>query len=69
MENEEKQNLTVREKEVLEYAKNGLSNEEIANIIFVSKHTTKAHMSSVIKKLDAKNRTHAVHIATKIGII
>ena len=62
-------NLTPRELEVLNYSKIGLSNSETANIIHVSKHTTKAHMSDIIRKLKAKNRTHAVYIAFKNGLI
>ena len=61
--------LTQREVEVLDYAKEGFSNEEIAERIYVSKHTTKAHISSIIKKLQAKNRINAVYKAVKRGLI
>jgi len=69
MADNETSTLTDREMQVMGYAKRGLSNEEIANIIYVSPHTTKAHMSSIIRKLNAKNRIDAVYIAFKNGII
>ncbi len=55
--------LTEREITILELLTQGLDNKEIAEIIHISRHTVKAHMSAIIKKLDAKNRTNAVYIA------
>lgn len=55
--------LTEREITILELLTQGLDNKEIAGIIHISRHTVKAHMSAIIKKLDAKNRTNAVYIA------
>ncbi len=55
--------LTEREITILELLTQGLDNKEIAKIIHISRHTVKAHMSAIIKKLDAKNRTNAVYIA------
>ena len=43
-------------------------NHEIAEKIYVSVHTVKAHVSSIIKKLNAKNRTDAACIAIREGI-
>ena len=57
--------LTNRENEVLDLISQGYSNKEIADKLFISSHTVKAHISSVIAKLNAKNRTEAVFIATK----
>ncbi|MFI3300688.1 MAG: LuxR C-terminal-related transcriptional regulator [Candidatus Gastranaerophilales bacterium] len=57
--------LTEREKTILNLMKDGFENNKIAEMIYVSKHTVKAHISSIIKKLEAKNRTNAVYIAAK----
>ena len=54
---------------LLDYAKKGLSNEEIADMIYISRHTAKAHISSIIRKLHAKNRINALYIAIKKGLI
>ncbi len=59
------QKLTKRELTILRMITQGYGNEEISEIIFVSIHTVKAHISSIIRKLDAKNRTNAVYIAIK----
>lgn len=56
--------LTQRERQVLKYLTKGFDNEEIAKFLFISKHTVKAHMSSIIRKLNAKNRVNALYIAT-----
>lgn len=61
--------LTEREIVTLSYRAEGYENREIAETIFVSTHTVKAHVSSILKKLKARNRTHAVYIALKRGII
>ncbi len=61
--------LTEREILTLSYLADGYENREIAETIFVSTHTVKAHVSSILKKLKARNRTHAVYIALKRGLI
>lgn len=53
-------NLTAREAEVLSLVKDGLSNEEIAEKLFISAHTVKSHMENIFKKLQVKNRTAAL---------
>lgn len=60
--------LTEREIMILSLMTEGFDNREIANKIYVSIHTVKAHVSSIIKKLNAKNRTHAACKAVRIGI-
>jgi ATP/maltotriose-dependent transcriptional regulator MalT len=55
--------LTARELEVLQLAATGLSNREIAKRIYVSVGTVKTHMHRILAKLDAPNRTRAVHRA------
>lgn len=57
--------LTKREVAVLRLITLGYDNSQISKIIFISIHTVKAHISSIIRKLNAKNRTNAVYIAIK----
>ena len=63
------ESLTQREAMVLDYLKQGYENHEIAEKIFVSTHTVKVHVSSIIRKMEARNRTHLVYIAMKRGLI
>ena len=58
--------LTVKEKEVLGYVAQGLSNKEIADKMFVREVTIKTHLNSIFKKLKVTNRTQAVLLATQI---
>lgn len=60
--------LTSRERLILEFMTEGYENNEIAAKIYVSIHTVKAHVSTIIKKLNAKNRTEAACKAVRIGI-
>jgi len=52
--------LSKREKEVLTFLTTGLSNEEIAEKMFVSKNTIKTHIKNIYSKLDVKNRIQAI---------
>lgn len=61
--------ISNREYEVLQKIADGLSNKEIANVLFVSESTIKSHVSSILLKLDAKRRTQAVQIAKTLKII
>lgn len=61
--------LTDRELEVLTLIAQGLSNAEIAEQLFISPTTAKTHVSRIISKLDAKNRTQLVVIAYENGIV
>ena len=61
--------LTMRECEVLYLAADGKTNPEIAEVLCVSIHTVKAHICSIIEKLNARGRTHAVVLGIKKGII
>lgn len=58
-------NLTDREKEVLEYICEGLTNSEISKILDVSVNTIKVHVSSIIQKLGVEDRTQVVVKAFK----
>ncbi|WP_230291221.1 response regulator transcription factor [Croceicoccus sp. Ery5] len=61
--------LTGRECQVLKLAANGNANRQIAHLLGVSEETVKTHMRSILSKLDARDRTHAVTIALRRGII
>ncbi len=52
--------LTQRELEVLALLTHGFSNKDIAKILFITERTVKAHLSSILKKLNARNRIAAV---------
>ncbi len=60
--------LTDRELKVLQQVAAGKSNREAAILLSVSEETVKAHMKSILAKLGAHDRTHAVTIALKRGI-
>ena len=61
--------LTEREIEVLRRVAAGKSNKVIAAELGISEGTVKNHMKSILPKLDASDRTHAVMIALKRGIL
>jgi DNA-binding NarL/FixJ family response regulator len=61
--------LTQREIEVLRRVASGKSNKLIAAELDISEGTVKTHMKSILPKLDASDRTHAVMIALKRGIL
>jgi DNA-binding NarL/FixJ family response regulator len=61
--------LTEREIEILRSVSAGKSNKLIAFELRISENTVKAHMRSILPKLEANDRTHAVMIALKRGIL
>lgn len=61
--------LTPRELEVLELLAQGLQNKEIAAELVISERTVKFHVSAILNKLDAGNRTEAVAIAAQRSLI
>lgn len=61
--------LTSREFEVLQCIAAGLSNQEIAEKLFLSLNTVKTHTSNLFAKLDVQRRTQAVQKAKELGII
>lgn len=61
--------ISKREYEVLELMSKGLSNQEIADRLFISLPTVKTHSSNLFEKLDVKRRTQAIHKAKGLRII
>lgn len=61
--------LTAREIEILRCVAEGNSNKLIAAALDISEGTVKAHMKSILPKLEASDRTHAVMIALRRGIL
>jgi DNA-binding NarL/FixJ family response regulator len=63
------ESLTARERTVLEQVATGNRNRDIAERLSISEETVKAHMKHIIDKLGAHDRTEAVTIAVRRGII
>jgi DNA-binding NarL/FixJ family response regulator len=61
--------LTGREVEVLKHVAEGNRNREIADRLFISEETVKLHVRHIMEKLGANDRTQAVSIAVRRGII
>lgn len=61
--------LTKREKEVLELLARGMTNAEIAKVLFITVHTAKAHIGSILYKMGVRDRVQAALKAMHLGII
>jgi DNA-binding NarL/FixJ family response regulator len=61
--------LTAREIEVLQAIANGAKNATIASLLFLSTDTVKTHIRSILTKLGARDRTHAIALAMRARLI
>jgi len=61
--------LTDREKDILVYLANGVSNKEIARRIFVSENTVKFHLKNIYSKLAVSSRLQAINAARQMGLL
>jgi non-specific serine/threonine protein kinase len=61
--------LSEREREVLRLVAEGLSNQQIAEALFISERTARFHLTSVFNKLGADNRAQAVALASQRGLL
>lgn len=66
---EEIEPLTPRELEVLALLAHGQTNAEISRRLFITERTVKFHVSSLMRKLGAENRTEAVSVAAQRGLV
>ncbi len=67
--NQKSEILTSRELEILRLIADGLTNEQIANRLYLSLYTVKAHVRNIFAKLDAASRTQAVSRARELGLM
>lgn len=66
---ESKSLLSARQQEILSMIADGATNTEIATRLYLSHHTVKQHTSALYRKLDVRNRTHAVQVARRRGML
>jgi DNA-binding NarL/FixJ family response regulator len=64
-----KASLTARELEVLQLVAEGRRNKEIAGELSISEETVQGHMKNILAKLDVHDRTEAVAVAVRRGIV
>ena len=65
----ERPSLTSRETEVLELVRRGLRNREVGSSLGISEETVQSHVRSILSKLDVPDRTAAVDVALRRGIL
>ena len=61
--------VTKREEEVLQLIADGCSTPEVAQKLYISQKTVKNHLASIYEKLNARDRTQAVLLAVRMGIV
>ncbi|ONI82264.1 DNA-binding response regulator [Saccharothrix sp. ALI-22-I] len=64
-----RRSLSRREYEVLQLIADGLENQAVANELYVSVETVRTHVKNILRKLRAKDRTHAVSLAYQAGLL
>jgi DNA-binding NarL/FixJ family response regulator len=64
-----KEDLTARELEVLRLIRDGYRNKQIANQLTIAETTVSFHIKNLVDKLEANDRTHAVTIAFRRGLL
>lgn len=64
-----RQPLSRRELQVLELIADGLENQAIADLLYVSVETVRTHVKSILRKLSSRDRTHAVAVAFRSGVL
>jgi len=68
-EDERRDDLTAREREVLLLVAEGSTNKEIAASLFLSEHTVNFHVKNILSKLHLRNRAQAVAYAIRTGLV
>ena len=63
------QELSEREIEILKLAAGGMSNQDIATRLFLSRRTVQSHLSNIFRKMDVGSRTEAILQALRTGLI
>lgn len=61
--------LSPREEELLQHIADGLATSEVAEKMYISQKTVKNHLANIYEKLQARDRTQAVLMAVKMGIV
>ncbi|XVS64355.1 response regulator transcription factor [Actinosynnema sp. CA-299493] len=64
-----RRSLSRREYEVLQLVADGLENQAVANELYVSVETVRTHVKNILRKLRARDRTHAVSLAYQAGLL
>jgi DNA-binding NarL/FixJ family response regulator len=64
-----RQPLSRREYQVLQLISDGMENQAIAKALFVSVETIRTHVKSILRKLHARDRAHAVAVAFRLGVL
>ena len=64
-----KTELSPRQFDILRLIAEGLSNDEIAQRLFLSENTIKQHAADLYERLGARNRANCVHVAHEAGLL